>query len=83
MLTIRDRITEKLQELPDYSLSEVLDFVEFLTWKRRNEKQPISVPEEDPILSVLGILDGEPLTNEQIDDELYGFYSNRETASGE
>jgi hypothetical protein len=82
MLTLRDKITEKLQELPEHNLRQVLDFVEFLAWKQNNHEQGNPASKEDPILSVLGTLEGEPLTNEQIDQELYGSYDRSETPKG-
>ncbi len=72
MLTLRDKITQKLQDLPENNLREVLDFVEFLAWKENNHGQSRPVPKEDPLLAVLGTLEGEPMTNEQIDVALYG-----------
>lgn len=74
MHTLREQVTEKLQELPEHRLREVLDFLEFLSWKQNNNGQGNTISEEDPLLAVLGTLSrGEPLiTNEQIDIELYG-----------
>ena len=82
MLTLRDQITEKLKEVPEYRLREVLDFLEFLTWKQNNNGHGERESKEDPLLTVLGTLSGdEPLiTNEQIDIELYGPSFAREEA---
>ena len=74
MLTLRDRITQKLHDLPEYSLREVLEFVEFLSWKESHQNQNNSQVElkDDPILALAGTLSFEPLSNEEIDRELYG-----------
>ena len=64
MMPLRERIAEKLADLPESQLREVLTYVEFLTWR---------APEgEDPLLSVTGILRGGPLSAEQIQEALYG-----------
>jgi hypothetical protein len=81
MLTLRDKITEKLQELPEHNLRQVLDFVEFLAWKQNKHGQGNPALKEDPLLAVLGTLEGEPLTNEQIDVALYGPSFAKEEAS--
>ena len=33
MTALRDKISEKLQDLPEVNLQEALDFIEFLIWK--------------------------------------------------
>lgn len=78
MPPIRERILDKLEELPEYSLREVLDFVEFLAWKKVQSEQNGSSQNEDPLLSVLGIMPGKPLTSREIDEALYGPYMNPE-----
>jgi hypothetical protein len=83
MITLRDQITEKLKEVPEYRLREVLDFLDFLTWKQNNNGRGKPVVKENPLLSVLGILEGEPVTNEQIDVALYGPSFAKEEAGGE
>lgn len=58
---------ELLQKLPDLSeekLWEVIDFVDFLRTRER--------PEGNPILEVAGILSGRPLSAEEIEEALYG-----------
>jgi hypothetical protein len=84
MLTLREQINEKLQQLPEHRLREVLDFLEFLTWKLNNHRQGKPASKEDPLLAVLGTLSrGEPLiTNEQIDHELYGSNASSPTPKG-
>lgn len=57
-------IVEKLQELPEKELLQVLDFIHNLV-----QQQTL---EEDPLSSVIGILSGEFLSSEEIDRELYG-----------
>ena len=63
MLPLKEQIAEKLDHLPESHLREVLSYVEFLTWR---------TPEEEPLLSVIGILGGSPLSAEEIEQELYG-----------
>ena len=64
MASIRDRIMEKLDHLPEPELREVLTFVEFLTWR--------TVENDEPLLSIAGILSGKALSAEEIEQELYG-----------
>jgi hypothetical protein len=65
MTALQERIMEKLQQLPEPALREVFDFVEFLAWR--------ASPQEDPLLSVAGILSGEPISAADIEEELYGY----------
>lgn len=64
MLTLKDSIIEKLEQLPEPALREVLDFVEFISAK--------ALAQEEPLLAVAGILSGSALSAEQIEQELYG-----------
>ncbi len=64
MTVLKERIVEKLDQLPEPDLRQVLSFVEFLTWK--------TVEQDEPLLSVAGILEGEMLSSEEIEHELYG-----------
>lgn len=63
-MTFKEKILEKIVELPEHRLKEVLDFVEFLRSKRENS--------EDPILRVAGCLSGSALSAEEIEENLYG-----------
>ena len=72
MSSLRDRIIEKLQNLPESKLREVLDFVEFLSWKGASQGQ------NDPLLSVVGSLSGKMLSADEIEQELYGDGDDRE-----
>lgn len=63
-ISVRDQVVEKIQDLPEPALREVLNFVDFLAWR--------SIFEEEPLLSVAGTLSGEPLSAEEIESELYG-----------
>ena len=60
----KEKILEKIVELPDYKLKEVLDFIDFI----RSKKEEV----EDPILRVAGCLSGSALSAEEIEKELYG-----------
>ena len=64
MITLKERIVEKLDHLPEPNLREVLDFVEFLAWR--------TVEQDEPLLSVAGILSGKMLSAQEIEQELYG-----------
>ena len=60
----KEKILEKITDLPDYTLKEILDFIEFLRSKREEN--------EDPILRVAGHLSGNALSAGEIEEELYG-----------
>lgn len=64
MVPLREKIVEKLDHLPEPGLREVLSFVEFLLWR--------TVAQDEPLLSVAGILSGRMLSAEEIERELYG-----------
>ena len=49
---------------PIKNLRQVLSFVEFLTWRATDQ--------DEPLLSVAGVLSGKMLSAEQIEEELYG-----------
>ena len=61
---LKQKLLEKITELPEARFQEVLDFVDFL--KSRNPRV------EDPILHVAGCLSGSPLSARDIEEELYG-----------
>lgn len=60
---LKEQISQELDKLPSTVLNEVLKFIENISQKK--------IPEEDPILSVAGILSGEGLSSEEIEIELY------------
>ncbi len=64
MVALRERIVDKLEYLPESNLRQVLSFVEFLTWRATDQ--------DEPLLSVTGILSGKMLSAEEIEEELYG-----------
>jgi len=64
MIALRERIVEKLEYLPESNLRQVLSFVEFLTGR--------DTEQDEPLLSVAGVLSGKMLSAEQIEEELYG-----------
>ena len=61
---LRQQLLEKVTDLSEARLQEVLDFIDVL--RLREQKS------EDPILRVVGSLSGSPLSGESIDEELYG-----------
>lgn len=61
---VKENLLDKISDLPEAKLQEVLDFVDFL----RSRKSEV----EDPILKVAGCLSGTPLSGSEIEEELYG-----------
>ena len=66
--SLKEMIVQQIDDLPETSLREVLDLVEYL----KKKQTPPNWDVEDPILSVLGTISMEPLSSRQIDEELYG-----------
>ena len=64
MASLKEKITEGLDRLPEPMLFEVLDFIEFLNWKASDQK-------EEPLLIVAETLSGKPISAETIERELY------------
>ncbi len=64
MTSIRDMIVEKLDELPESKIREVLTFVEFISWH--------TIEQDEPLLSIAGTLSGKGLSAKEIEQELYG-----------
>jgi len=73
--SLKKRLINNMDKLPETDIQEVLDFIEFLLRKRSKKKmvaQKSEVdPAEDPILKLLGIADVDPFAN-KVDQELYG-----------
>jgi hypothetical protein len=65
-----ERIVDKLKTLPQPSLLEILKYVDYLS--ERNLEADKLTRSEEPLLSIAGILSGNPLDSEAIDEELYG-----------
>ena len=61
---LRQKLLEKVTDLPEARLQEVLDFIDFLRTREKGER--------DPILEVAGCLSGKPLSAAEIEEELYG-----------
>ena len=57
-------LLEKIRELPQTRILEVIDFVDFL--RSRSQK------DDDPILDVIGCLSGKSLSTPELEEELYG-----------
>ena len=64
----RGEIFDRIIDLPDYRLKEILNYIKFLGSK--NEET------EDPILSVAGCLSGKSLTANEVEEYLYGNIRN-------
>ncbi|OCQ98495.1 hypothetical protein BCD67_08005 [Oscillatoriales cyanobacterium USR001] len=67
MESVKEKIVDKLESLPEQALQEVLIFVDFVAWRSHHQAEDSS----DPLLSVAGILSGEPISSEEIETELY------------
>lgn len=72
---IMNKITKKIstiiEQLSEEEAQEVLDLAEYLSFKKKIEKQDKKLDfENDPILNLIGLADFEPFSN--IDEELYG-----------
>jgi len=65
MISLKEKIKENLENLPEHKLYEVFNFIEFLRWKSSDQK-------EEPLLDITGILSGDPISAEDIEKELYG-----------
>jgi Protein of unknown function (DUF2281) len=61
---LKKQLLEKVTDLPEARVQEVLDFVDFLRLREQSS--------EDTILQVAGCLSGPPLSAGDIEDELYG-----------
>lgn len=71
---LKDRVLENLGKLSKSEIQNVLKFSEFLLFegdRKKNVHPSPLVPQNDPILQVIGIADVEPFATE-IDQELYG-----------
>ncbi len=67
----RKHIIEKIKSLPDDTLREVLDFIEFLEEKRRREEEKRKEG-KDPLAEVIGICEGPSDLAERHDKYVYG-----------
>lgn len=65
-LSLKEKIVQKLDELPDLSLVEILSFIENLNPKEERAGHVSA------FRAVIGTVPGAALTNEEIDLELYG-----------
>jgi hypothetical protein len=69
----REYIVERIKSLPDESLKEVVDFIEFLEAKRKRLVEEKEKEEEaDPLARVIGICEGPSDLAERHDKYVYG-----------
>jgi len=72
----RDYIIEKLKSLPEESLEEIADFIEFVGTKKRRKPETISESieggEAEPLSQVIGICEGPSDLAERHDKYVYG-----------
>ncbi|MCK4731534.1 MAG: DUF2281 domain-containing protein [Methanophagales archaeon] len=70
----REYIVERIKSLPDESLKEVTDFIEFLEAKRKRlvEEEEKKKEEEDPLTKVIGICEGPSDLAERHNKYVYG-----------
>lgn len=81
MTPLHDKIMSKLKGLSEYELREILEFVEVIVSKQgqNGHNGQDTTLENDPILALAGTLSFPPISNEDIDRELYGINpSNQE-----
>lgn len=73
--SLKERLINNIEQLPETDIHEALDFIEFLLKKKSKERISPKVREvdltKDPILRLMGIADLEPFSND-IEQELYG-----------
>jgi hypothetical protein len=68
----RGNIIERIKSLPDESLKEVTDFIEFLEAKRKRlVEEEKKKGEEDPLSKVIGICEGPSDLAESHDKYVY------------
>ncbi len=70
MNVTKDQIAEKIDNLPELALQEALVFLDFLSWRYKSSEGQTT--QNDPLLSVIGTLSGEPISALEIEAELYG-----------
>jgi hypothetical protein len=68
MTTIKQQLLSEIEALPEESLKELLDFVEYL---RKTKESKSLMKEENPILKFIGGVSHGSLAK-KIDEELYG-----------
>jgi len=70
----REYIVERIKSLPEESLKEVTDFIEFLEAKRKRlvKEEGGKKDEGDPLSKVIGICEGPSDLAERHDKYIYG-----------
>jgi len=61
---LRNKLLERIADMPEARLQEILDFADFLRIQERKRA--------DSILNVAGCLSGSPISATEIEEELYG-----------
>lgn len=74
MISMKEQIIQRLDDLSETSLHKVLDLVEQLDQKSSNSNH------DDPILAVIGLFSDKSLSSRDIDRELYGECKIEESA---
>lgn len=69
MLSTKDKIIQKLDSFSELELTQLLEVVD------RIKEEKLT---EDPLLNVIGILSGEPISTNSIDRELYSLDNNND-----
>jgi hypothetical protein len=64
----REYIVKRIKSLPEDSLEEVVDFIEFLESKRKR----LSIVKEDPLSKTIGICEGPSDLAEKHNKYVYG-----------
>jgi len=68
----REYIAERIKSLPEESLREVVEFIEFLEANRRRSVEGKKKEEGDPLTKVIGICEGPSDLAEGHDKYVYG-----------
>jgi hypothetical protein len=69
----REELKKAVELLPEEKLVFLQRYLRILQKSSLLEEGPSQGNQGDPVLNVLGCLSGEPLTAQQIEEELYGW----------
>ena len=71
---LKRELNQRVDQLPAEQLREVLDFVNYLLYKkgaRQTKPTQVDASEHDPLVGLIGSIDEAPFAH-NIDEELYG-----------
>jgi hypothetical protein len=72
-MIVKEELLAEIEQVPDYRLSEVLDFVRYIQYQERQRHQPqhTNGDQGDPWANFIGAVSHGSLAHD-IDEELYG-----------